>query len=144
VCCGRRDESPTNDHGKEMTMIDKTRYRKPSAYLTCTDLAGPTPVVVAGFTEESFRGAETPVPFLKLKGQKNLRLNGNRMDAMLDLFGPDETQWAGVRILLVPGTTLYKGERVGTIFIKAVEQGQFRLDAEIRDGDTEPTDDIPF
>lgn len=118
-------------------MIDKTRYRKPSAYLTCTDLAGPTPAVVAGFYEETFRGAETPVPFLKLRGMKALRLNGNRMDSMLALLGPDETQWAGGHIMLVPGTTLYKGERVGTIFVEPVEQGQLRYD-----GEPPETDDL--
>lgn len=94
------------------------------SHLKTEDLQGrPVPVVVEQVTIETIKGQNGKPDERKLvahfKGKdKTLVLNKTRCEQMAEIFGTDDYEMWGGPAMLVPGTTMYAGERVGCIDVK--------------------------
>jgi hypothetical protein len=101
------------------------RKRFPSKYYQASDFEdGPIDLTIRSVENELIgtgdRAELKPILFFRDKGAKGVVLNLTRAEAVETIAGTfDDNQWAGVRVRLQKGKTLYQGKRVDCVDIVA-------------------------
>ncbi len=103
----------------------KTSERFPSRFVQASDLKPEGAVVVIDRVDMTEIGQgrdkkEKPVVTFK-NASKGLVLNRVNNETIVDLFGDDDRDWEGERIVLYPTTTQFGGKTVDCVRVRAVD-----------------------
>jgi hypothetical protein len=100
--------------------------RFPSKYVQASDLKpeGVTVVIDKVRMEEVGQGADKKMkPVMSFKNASKSMVLNNTNDATInELFGDDDRDWQGQKIVLYPSTTPFQGKTVPCVRVRAVDK----------------------
>lgn len=92
----------------------------PSAFLRAGDLGGKTfKMVMKGVTMEDIGGDHKAVLEFE-RTDKKVVLNKTNANAISDAYGTDTDNWAGKEVEVFPATTMFKGQNVPCVRLRAI------------------------